>query len=337
MPNKEKYLNYFDFEHSIKSGKIEPVYFVLSHDSYFLSKAGELLKEKFTGSKINNENYFLKYADDTTVEEILNLSGNFSSLFAQKKIIIVKKCEKYGKKIDVLLDYLKNPDLDTTLILAFDKEYAVEKKLDKTLKFFDFSFLPDKEYFKWLKSEFDSYRCSIDEKTINMFSDYIPRNFDIVVNEIKKVADYLLDSEEKVVTKEVILKLSGYEAEFTPIELMGSILSKNSEKSLIILDYLLNKELLNEVFLLSVMTNLFMDLMAVKNDNIQSMQNREFYLNYKIWGDRIVFVKKYQTYAKTLNFEQIFSKFIETDQKLKTSMIDPKVLFYSLIQDITSN
>lgn len=336
MSNKFKYQNYFDFEKKVKSGKVEPVYFVLSEDNYFLSRAGDLLKEKFTGSSVNNENYFLKYGDDSTAEEIINLSSNFSSLFSFKKIIIVKKCEKFGKKLETLLEYTNNPSPDTTLVLSFSKEYVEEKKLNSTIDFYDFTELDDREYFEWLKLEFSNQGCRIDYDTLIMFSEYVPRVFDLVLNEIKKVSDFLSDTKEKIVTREVILKLSGYESEYTPLELVSDMVSGKNDEALKILDYLLNKESINEVFLVSLITSLYLDMLATRNENIQVLQNRAFYINYKIWGDRINFVKNHQKFAKRLNFEQIFSKLIETDSKLKSSMIDPKVLLISLVQEISS-
>lgn len=337
MPNKFKYQNYFDFEKKVKSGKVEPVYFVLSEDNYFLSRAGDILKEKFTGSTVNNENYFVKYGDDSTVEEIINLSSNFSSLFSSKKIIIVRKCEKLGRKLDSLLDYVNKPSPDTTIILSFSKEYVEEKKLNSAIDFYDFTSLDDKEYYEWLKAEFENQGCRIDDDTLIMFSEYVPRIFGLVVNEIKKVSDFLSDSGEKVVNREVILKLSGYESEFTPMELVSGMVTGKNDEALKILDYLLNKESVNEVYLVSLITSFYMDMMATKNENIQMMQNRAFYMNYKIWGDRINFVKNHQKYAKKLNFEKIFTKLIETDSKLKSSMIDPKVLLISMVQEISSN
>jgi DNA polymerase III subunit delta len=337
LPNKDTYPSYFDFEKKVKTGKLEPVYFVLADDSYFLNKASELLREKLTGSKLNNENYFLRYADETSLDELLDLSNNFSSLFVQKKLIVLRKCEKFGRKIDELIEYTKKTDSDTTMIIAFDKEYVSDKKLDRILNFYDFSALSDKEYYDWLRNEFTILGCEIDEDTLYMFSDYVPRYFDLAVNEIKKVSDYLLDSKDKKVTKEVILKLSGYESEYTPLELMAFVVKKDCTNALKVLDYLLNKESLNEVFLLTVITNLYMDLMAVRNERILNMQNKEFYLNFKIWGEKINFVKTHHDYAKNLDFKYIFGKLLETDQKLKTSMLDPKVLFFSLIEEITSN
>lgn len=336
MPSKFKYQNYFDFEKKVKSGIVEPVYFVLSEDNYFLSRAGSLLKEKLTGSSVNNENYFLKYGDEVSVDDIINLSSNFSSLFSQRKIIVVKKCEKFGRKLDTLLEFLGNPSPDTTMLLSFSKEYIEEKKLNSTIDFYDFTELPEREYMEWLKKEFSGQGCAIDEDSLELFADYVPRVFELVVNEVKKVSDYLSSSENKVVSRDVIMKLSGYDSEFTSMDLVSNMVSGKDADALKTLDYLLNKESINEIFLLSIITSIYMDLMATRNENIQNLQNRAFYMNYKIWGDRINFVKEHQKYAKNLDFERIFTKLIDTDSKLKSTMIDAKVLLISLVQEISS-
>ena len=100
-------LLFSDFEKEINSGKVRKIYYIEASDSYFISKAGELLREKLFGSKDTKENFFLKYADETPVDEVLELCNNFSSLFSANKIIILKRCEKYSRKLDSLLEYAK--------------------------------------------------------------------------------------------------------------------------------------------------------------------------------------------------------------------------------------
>src|SRR5438045_7502248 len=111
--------SFSDFQKEVISGKVRNVYFIETSDSYFISKAGELLREKIFGSKDTKENFFLKYADETPVNEIIELCNNFSSLFSSNKIIILKRCEKYSRKLDALLDFTQKPNRDTTLLLVF--------------------------------------------------------------------------------------------------------------------------------------------------------------------------------------------------------------------------
>jgi len=330
-------LTYPDFEKQVKSGKIQPVYYVLALDNYFLKKAGRLLLEKISGSKDNKENYFIKYADESSPEEIIDLCSNFSSLFSNNKIVIVKRCEKFGKKLESILSYVQNPDKDTTLILSFDKEYAREKKLDKQINFYDFAFLPDEDYIKWVKSLFDARDCKIDSGELSLFVDTVPRIFELVENEVEKIAGYceeISGEGEKKVTKEVIYKFIGYDTSYSPEDLMVSILSKNSRKSLEILENMIDKHGMNEIYLLTLMSGYYTDLMSAKTKGFESAGMNEIYSKYKIWGDRIGFVKNHRNDIKDDDFEKVFDKIIQTDQKLKTSMLDSKVLLTSLVEEL---
>jgi DNA polymerase III delta subunit len=332
-------LTYLDFEKQVGSGKIQPVYYVVSSDNYFLRKAGELLREKITGSKENKENFFLKYADEISVSEIIDLCNNFSSLFSANKIVIVKQCEKFGKKIDEIIQYAQNPDKDTTLLLAFDKEYVLEKKLDKEFSFYDFAYLPDEQYFEWVKSIFDSKGCIIASSELNLFVESVPRIFELVENEISKIANYCEETSangEKKVTKDIIYKLIGYDTTYSPGELMASILEKDSRKSLEILDNMVDKGGINEIYLLNLITSYYMDLMSAKTRGFDSAGMNEIYGRFRIWGDRIGFVKSYKNRIKDEDLGIIFDKILKTDQQLKTTMLDSKVLLTSLVEELAN-
>lgn len=330
-------LTYQDFEKQINSGKIQPVYYVIAIDNYFLRKAGELLLEKISGSKENKENFFIKYADESSPEEIIDLCSNFSSLFSNNKIVIVKRCEKFGRKLDSIVTYTQNPDKDTTLILAFDKEYVRDKKLDKKINFYDFAYLPDEDYINWVKSLFDVRECKIDSSELNLFTDSVPRIFDLVENEVDKISSYceeVSQGGEKKVTRDVIFKFIGYDTSYTPEDLMISILKKDSRKSLEILENMIDKHGMNEIYLLTLISGYFTDLLSAKTRGFETAGMNEVYSKYKIWGDRIGFVKNHRNDIKDDDFETIFDKILQTDQKLKTSMLDSKVLLTSLVEEL---
>ena len=130
---------YLDFEKEIKAGKVRSVYYVMALDNYFISRASAVLREKLFGSAENKENFFLRYGDESSVDEILDLCNNFSSLFSTAKVLVVKRCEKLFKKFSELEEYSNKPDKDTTLLLCFDKEFVIEKKINKNIAFYDFS------------------------------------------------------------------------------------------------------------------------------------------------------------------------------------------------------
>jgi DNA polymerase-3 subunit delta len=333
LHNKNRYLTYPELEKEILSGKIEQVYYIAADDNYFLNKTGRLLLKKISGSENNKENFFVKYADELSYEEFIDLSTNFSSLFSAQKIIIVRRCEKFGRKLEDVLNYSYSPDPDTTLILAFNKDYVEEKKLNKNLTFYDFTELSENAYLKWVKNEFASKGCTISDEIINLFISLVPMNFDLAANEMDKISTYL-EGENKVVTKDILLKMIGYETEYTPYDLMSAIIQKDIHRAMQVLDYILNRGSVNEVYLLSLISTYLMDLMAYHNENLQNKNHGEMFRDYKLWGDRIIFVKNHQNYGKNRNYEIAFERILNTDQSLKNSMLDSKALITSLVEDL---
>ena len=161
---------YLDFEKEIKAGKVRNVYFVMALDNYFVSRAAALLREKLFGSAENKENFFCYMETRAPRKKFWTSANNFSSLFSASKVIIVKRCEKYSKKLNELTEYSKKPDKDTTLLLCFDKDYVIEKKLNKEIDFYDFSELSDKEYTAWINSEFEKGHVQLRAMLLNYLS-----------------------------------------------------------------------------------------------------------------------------------------------------------------------
>ncbi len=327
---------YLDFQNEVKAGKVRNVYFVMASDNYFVGKSSEILREKLFGSKNNKDNFFLRYGDEDSAEEILDLCNNFSSLFSSSKVIVVKRSEKLAKKLDELVEYSSKPDKDTTLMLCFDKDYVIDKKLNKELSFYDFTELPVKAYAEWIKSEFESRNSEIDNDALEMFLTLVPEGFDLVVTEIEKLCTYIIGNESNRISKQIVEKLVGYETEYSPEQLMSAIIGKKGNKSLEILDFLLNKGGINEIFLLSILTNYYFDLISFKTKGFSKGDNYSFYGKYKMWGDRLKFAKTFHNLLNEKQLKYSLLRILETDQKLKTSMLDSKTLMASLIEDLVN-
>ncbi len=325
---------FLDFQTEVNAGKVGNVYFIAASDGYFVQKAGELLREKLFGSSENRDNFFLRYADDTPLEEFFGLCSNYSSLFSSKKIIVLKRCEKYSRKLSELREFVKNPELETFLVLAFDKDYVMEKKLDKDIEFYDFSDLPQRTLYEWVKKEFENRGIAIENDAIQELTSGIPASFDLLITEIEKISNHDFQNSRRVITKELILQFTGYDKEYTPDELIHSILNKDRKKAYTIIDNLLNSKGLNEIYLLSIISNYYMDLISFKTKGLESMDSRLLYQKYKLWGDRVKFAKNYHKSIDINSLERSFEKILNTDMKLKTSMLDSKILMTSLVEEL---
>jgi len=307
----------------------------LSADNYFINSASEILREKLFGSKDNRENFFIRYSDDTTVQELKDLSNNYSSLFASNKLIVLKKCEKYSRKLDELFDFLNNPDPETYLLLCFDKEYVLEKKPVKGIEFYDFTELPVLALKDWIKNQFKSYGKEIHDDAIDFMIDTFPQSFDVLNSEIDKITSYEPESVQAI-DKEILLKFTGYEADYTPNELMRSIIRNDSEKAVRILDNLLHKAGLNGIYLVSIISNYYLDLLSFKSGKFNGNDSYSLFGKHKIWGDRINFTKEYGNILKINDLTKALELLLDADKKLKTSMLNADILLTSVIEELSS-
>jgi DNA polymerase III delta subunit len=332
-------LTFLDFKKEIDSGKLRNTYYIAASDNYFVSKAGEILREKLFGSKESRDNFFLKYADESPLQEIIDLNTAFPSLFSESKIVIVKRCEKYSRKISELLENFQKPVQDSYLLFVFDRDFVYEKKLDKDygLEFFDFSELPQKSAREFVKNEFQLRGFTLDDEGLELFIGSVPQNFDLIINEIEKICNYEFEDPGKIISKDIILKLTGYDEQYSPEELLISIINKDSRRSSEIVDNLLNSAGMNEIYLLSILSNYYMDLISFKSKAVEKLDLRTLQMKYKMWYNRAKFAKNY---SKDINISSLISslnKILETDLKLKTTMLDSKILMASLVEELVNS
>ncbi|HEY3251344.1 MAG TPA: DNA polymerase III subunit delta [Ignavibacteria bacterium] len=326
---------FLDFEKEVNLGKTRNVYFLLTTDNYFVTKASELLREKLFGNKDSRDNFFLKYADETSIQELIDLTNNFASLFSSTKIIVLKRTEKYSRKIDELFEFVKIADPDSILLLCFDKEYASDKKLYKEYEFYDFTYLSDEAMKNWIQKEFSVYGKKINNEALEYLTANMPDSFDLFHKEIEKICTYDPDSTDEI-DKKLILKFTGYENELTPNDLMKAIIRNDSVKAVQILDNLINKAGINEIYLVSVISNYYFDLLSFKSGKFRGYDNYSLYGKYKIWGERLDFAKEYSNLLKISDLEKAIALILDLDTKLKTSMLDSNVLLTSLVEELSS-
>jgi len=323
-----------DFQNEISSGRVRNAYYISAVDNYFISKAGEILREKLFGSKTNKDNFFLKYADETPLQELQDITGSFASLFASQKVVVVKRCEKYSRKMSDLMEFSKKIDENSFLLFCFDSAYVLEKKLYDNYDFFDFSDMPQRELYDWVRGEFEKSSIRINNDALDLFLTSIPASFDLINTEIEKISNYDFEGKEAVITKEIILEFTGYDTEYTPDELMRCIVRKERKQAFIVLNNLLNTNSLNEVYLLSLISNYYMDLISFKTTGLDLMDSRLIYQKYKMWGDRVKFAKNYHKLMNINGLHNSIQQIIDTDKKLKTSIMDPKILMTSLVEEL---
>lgn len=333
---QNKGLKYYpDILRELKSGVLRTIYFIAVEDDYLLNRFTEQLKKTFNYSEAPGA-FEKLYADEIGLEEIIDKFNNSSSLFTDKRIIIVKRCERY-KSLDLLDNYTAKETTNEILILVFDSEKVKEKKLWKNYLFFDFSVIEPQLFISLIKDEFERNNCIISDSTLNQFVDTIPDRMDVASQEIMKISTIKLPVNgegKKIVSDDIIFQIAGYDKEFSIPELITSIINKNQKQCYKIANYLFEKSALSEIFLISVISSYFLDLLCFKSISQKRLSNNDIYQKYKIWGDRLDYARSNHHFVNKDYLLNTFRQLIYTDLKLKSTMVEPKILIYSLLQDL---
>lgn len=187
---------------------------------------------------------------------------------------------------------------------------------------------------QWIRSQFEGFGCKIENEAIDLLVATLPQNFDLISSEIEKICTFEFDTQEKLVTKDIVNKAIGYDSQFTPEDLLTAIVQHDGSRSMAILENLLYGESINEIYLLSIISNYFMDLLSFKTKGVASMESGILAGKYKIWGERQRFARKYHNLIQENKLRYSLLRILETDQKLKSSMLDSKALMVSLVKDL---
>ncbi|MBR2834002.1 MAG: DNA polymerase III subunit delta [Bacilli bacterium] len=161
--------------------------------------------------------------------------ANTISLFSEKKLIICENATIFtrgnNKDTDILEKYLKNPNIDTTIIFityneTIDNVKKITKLIKKTGNVLEFN--NDINLFEFVKENLKNYKISTNN--INLLIDRIGHNPLTLKNEIEKIKIY--KNEDLNITEEDIINITIKNVEINIFKLIDYIVTKNKDKAL---------------------------------------------------------------------------------------------------------
>ena len=127
---KKESPSFKDIINDILNGKIEPMYFLMGEESYFIDLITDTLEKNVLTEEEKDFNMTTIYGADSDIATVINASRRFPML-ADKQLIIVKEAQMLSE-LDKLEFYTKSTSLSTVLVINYKyKKYDTRKKLIK--------------------------------------------------------------------------------------------------------------------------------------------------------------------------------------------------------------
>lgn len=285
--------------------------------------------------------------NENTMDEVLQEASYFS-MFDDKKCVIVKNANLFGSSkngdsnrikedSDRLLKYMANENNNTILIFIYNGKCDSKKKIYNLIKDAGNLFLYPSMTKTDMKNELQkvakSNNYKIDDKSLWHIINNSLSNFDLCINELKKIMLYYNKSEE--IKYEDVINLTSKSIEDNNFKLVDSIVSRDLENSL---------KLLNDSKILKIEPNIILSLLYREFRLMLCviLYEKMNYAHYAILSELKLAdwqYNKVKNNIRNYNYREIKEEIVKLsnlDYKVKSGLISKDVLLINYILDLCS-
>ncbi len=336
MMQQKKTHYYREVAAELKQGKVDPAYLLYGEEVYLVDDLINRIAVAHLG-KIDKEiNYFVRYASDLGLPELLALMSG-GGLFSEKKLIVYKDYQLLrNPKLDRLIAYLKNPNPDIRLILSARTEsinQARYKNLQGLVKFVNLTPLRDRELQNFIRDEFKRYKKEVSPDGVQSLLYLVGEQIHNLKVEIAQVAYNF--PEKTTIEAEDIEAVVGVHATQSIFQLTRAIGQKKLEESIFLLHNLLGKGE-NPGAILFLLTRHIMILLKIQGFQQSGERNQA-----RIMSSLRLYSKQFSQFQQEMrnwNRRQLFQALEilrEADQTIKNSQLSPEIVLDKLMIKLT--
>ncbi len=222
----------------IKSGKFSPVYLFHGEEPFYIDQVANALGENALNESEKDFNFNILYGKDTDIDTIKSVVTKYP-MMASRQVVIVKEAQEI-KKLDQLLNYVKNPVQTTVLGLCYK-----HKKLDKRTKFYkalkdngvimEAKRVSERKIPQWIEEYLHEKDYGIETKATYLLTEYLGNDLKKITNELDKL---LLDEgTNKKINVADIEKNVGISKDYNVFELQSALGKKDVVTTTKIINY----------------------------------------------------------------------------------------------------
>lgn len=319
---------------TVKSGKIEPVYFLNGDDfflqHFFIDEVEKGLKKK----KSKPERVYLVPEVDDHDAILRELDA--VSLFPQPKLFVLQNPVRItGKNREELLSYCQSPNPDNCLVIIIDKydpRGKLIKDLSRTVGRINTSAPFPEKMGSWVNYLLKEYNLTATDDAIDRLLELSGDSVYHLYNEMQKIA--LGVEQGSDIEEEDVVRYAGWKRSYFPWQFLDAVGTRNYVDALLI-----GKRLLEQgsdiSSLVAFLTGLFQALLFSHMDdgNRNGKQLQVFWLSHQVR-------RRLPRYRKLYDRDRIHGVLrllASADRRVKSSGGDPNSILIPLIYRVTMN
>ncbi|MBA6151488.1 DNA polymerase III subunit delta [Gelidibacter maritimus] len=289
----------------IKSRKLKPIYFLMGEEPYYIDKISDFIEANVLAEEERGFNQMVLYGRDVSIDDIVGNAKRFP-MMAEYQVIIVKEAQDLSRTIEKLVDYAKQPQQSTILVMNYkyktiDKRKSLYKTLKKMGVVYESKKLYENQVADWIRRVLAPKDYTIAPKAAQMLVEFLGTDLSKISNELDKLQIVLPKGTQ--ISPEQIEENIGISKDFNNFELRKAIGEGNIKKAHQIVNYFAENPKDNPmVVTVSLLFNFFSQLLYLHGMNDKSPRNVATALRVNPY-----FVNEYITAARNFPMRKVSS------------------------------
>ena len=315
-------MNYKEIISSIANKDLQPVYFLMGDEPYYIDKLADLFSKNILSAEEQEFNQVVLYGKDIETAQIIAEAKQFP--FGSEKRVVIIRAAQHLKDIDLLDSYLDNVQPSTLLVICYkgksvDKRKKFGKTLAKKCVVFESKKLYDNKIPAWINTYVTENGFKIDNSATAVLAEYIGADLSKITNELDKLM-LVVKKEEQITTKLIEYHI-GISKDYNVFELQNALGKKQVVKAnRIINHFAANPKNHNIVPVMSALFSYFQKIMVY-----HFLEDKSPKFAASVLKVNPFFVSQYQTAAQNYSKRQLFYIFEHLkDYDLKSKGVNNK-------------
>lgn len=231
--------DYTALNNDISHGKFSPLYLLMGDEPFFIDQLSDMLLANVIPPEAQAFNQVVVYGKDCDGVALCNMCRQMP-MMGNRQLIVIKEAQGL-KKLDQLVNYTKHAVESTILVLchkekSLDKRSQLYKSILENGTVFESVKPRDYEVGSWLSSYITQCGLTIDQRTLQLMTDYLGSDLSKIAGEIDKLHTAMPIGQRQI-TPEVVEENIGISRDYNIFELTKALSERNTLKAMQISDY----------------------------------------------------------------------------------------------------
>ena len=175
----------------IKAKKLKPIYFLMGEEPYYIDKISQFIEANVLSEEEKGFNQMVLYGRDVTIEDIVSNAKRYP-MMAEYQVVIVKEAQDLSRTIEKFVDYAKQPQPSTILVMNYkyktiDKRKSLYKALKKEAMVYESKKLYENQVGEWIRRVLSGQGYTIVPKAAQMLVEFLGTDLSKINNELEKL------------------------------------------------------------------------------------------------------------------------------------------------------